>query len=125
VLISPVLDASFSNPTIGQVAPKDPWLGRPGLRAAADLWRANLPIEDMLVSPLFADLSALGPLTIFSGTRDITNPDTRAFVSKARKAGVEVEYHEAADLVHVYPLLPIPEGKRARQAIIEAVRGPD
>jgi acetyl esterase/lipase len=122
VIVSPVLDASFSNPGIDQVEPRDPWLGRPGLRAAADLWRADLPIEDLLVSPLFADPSALGPLTIFSGTRDITNPDIRSFVSKAREAGVEVCYYEAVDLVHVYPLLPIPEGRQARQAIIETLR---
>jgi len=76
----------------------------------------------MLVSPLFADPSALGPLSIFSGTRDITNPDIRVFVSKAREAGVEVDFHEAADLVHVFTLLPTPEGKQARQAIIETLR---
>ncbi len=48
----------------------------------------------------------------------ITNPDTRLLVAKARAAGVDVDYHEGADLIHVYPLLPTPEGKQARQTII-------
>jgi len=122
VLISPVLDASFRNPAIDRVEPRDPWLSRPGLRVAVDLWRGDLPIEDTMVSPLFADLSALGPLMIFSGTRDITNPDSRLFVAKACAAGVEVEFREVADLVHVYPLLPTPEGRQARQTIINSLR---
>ena len=39
--------------------------------------------------------------------------------------GIEglVELHEEPDLVHVYPLLPVPEGRRARRAIVAALRG--
>ena len=123
VLISPALDLTFANPDIDPVEPRDPWLARPGVRAAAQLWRGELPIEHMLVSPLFAEVAGLGPLTVFSGTRDITNPDTRLLVAKARAAGVDVDYHEGADLIHVYPLLPTPEGKQARQTIIRKLGG--
>jgi acetyl esterase/lipase len=123
VLIAPALDLSLSNPAIDQVEPEDPWLARPGIRAAIDLWRAELPIEDPLVSPLAADMAGLGPLTVFSGTRDITHPDIRLLVAKALDAGVEVDYHQADGMVHVYPLLPIPEGRQARAAILSAVRG--
>lgn len=122
VLISPAVDLTFANPEIDLVEPQDPWLARPGPRAAAELWRGDLPVEDMLVSPLFADLGGLGPLTVFSGTRDITSPDTRLLVTKAREAGVEVDHHEAVDLIHVYPLLPVPEGRQARRAITEVLR---
>lgn len=122
VLISPALDLSLSNPAIDRVEPQDPWLARPGIRAAIELWRADLPIDDPLVSPLAADLTGLGPLTVFSGTRDITDPDVRVLVAKARAAGVRVDLHEEPGLVHVYPLLPVPEGRRARRTIVAALR---
>ncbi|WP_448612738.1 alpha/beta hydrolase fold domain-containing protein [Modestobacter sp. URMC 112] len=121
VLISPALDLSLSNPGIDLVEPLDPWLARPGTRVAIELWRAELPIDSPLVSPLSGDLTGLGPLQLFNGTRDITSPDTHLLVRRAREAGVEVELHEEPDLVHVYPLLPVPEGRRARRAIVAAL----
>ena len=120
VLISPVLDVSLSNPLIGAV--DDPWLTREGLLEFGSRWCGDLPMSDPMVSPLNADLSGLGPLTVFSGTRDILNPDARLLVEKAGAAGVEVEYHEQAGLVHVYPLTPTPEGRAARAVIAERLR---
>ncbi|MEU8705513.1 alpha/beta hydrolase [Streptomyces sp. NPDC048565] len=122
VLISPALDLRLTNPEIDDVEPRDPWLARPGLREAIELWRADLPLEDLRVSPLLTDLRGLGPLAVFSGTTDITYPDVRLLVGKARAAGVEVEFHEARGMVHVYPLLPIPEGRAARAAMAELLR---
>jgi acetyl esterase/lipase len=123
VLISPALDLTLANPEIDLVEPQDPWLARPGTRAAIELWRGDLPIKDPLVSPLFGDLAELGPLTVFSGTRDITSPDTRLLVSRARAAGVQVDHHEEAGLVHVHPLLPVPEGRRARRLMAALLDG--
>ncbi|MFJ8862412.1 alpha/beta hydrolase fold domain-containing protein [Streptomyces sp. NPDC102451] len=122
VLISPALDLRLGNPEIDDVEPRDPWLARPGLREAIDLWRADLPLDDMRVSPLLTDLAGLGPLAVFSGTVDITYPDVRLLVSRAREAGVEVDFHEARGMVHVYPLLPIPEGRAARAAMAALLR---
>ena len=76
-----------------------------------------------MVSPLFGNLAGLGPLTVFSGTRDITSPDTRLLVSRARAAGVQVDHHEEAGLVHVHPLLPVPEGRRARRVMAGVLGG--
>ncbi|MFI5085189.1 MAG: alpha/beta hydrolase fold domain-containing protein [Actinomycetales bacterium] len=122
VLISPALDLSLRNPGIDLVQPSDPWLGRDGGRVFAEYWRGKLAIDDPRVSPLFADLRGLGPLTVFSGTRDILNPDTRLLVEKAASAGVDVDYHEKPGLVHVYPLTPTPEGRAARALIAERLR---
>ena len=123
VLISPALDLTLANPEIDLVEPQDPWLARPGTRAAIELWRGDLSIKDPLVSPLFGDLAGLGPLTVFSGTRDITSPDTRLLVSRARAAGVQVYHHEEAGLVHVHALLPVPEGRRARRLMASLLDG--
>ncbi|WP_104525582.1 alpha/beta hydrolase fold domain-containing protein [Blastococcus atacamensis] len=123
VLISPALDLTLDNPEIDLVEPTDPWLARPGTRAAIELWRGDLPLTDPVVSPLFGDLAGLGPLTVFSGTRDITSPDTRLLVTRARAAGVPVDHHEEAGLVHVHPLLPVPEGRRARALLADVLAG--
>ncbi|WP_241010600.1 alpha/beta hydrolase [Mycobacterium camsae] len=123
VLISPVLDLSLRNPAIASVEPADPWLGREALQFFADRWRGDLPLDDPRVSPLAADLTGLGPLTVFSGTRDILNPDARLLAEKAAAAGVDIEYHEQAGLLHVYPLTPTPEGRAARRIIVERIGG--
>ena len=122
VLISPALDLSLTNPEIDRVQPSDPWLGRDGTRVFIEHWRGNLAISDPRVSPLAADLNGLGPLTVFSGTRDILNPDIRLLIDKATTAGIDVEYHEEQGLVHVYPLTPTPEGRAARAILIERLR---
>ncbi|MCV6966561.1 esterase [Mycobacterium intermedium] len=121
VLISPVLDLSLSNPDIAAV--DDPWLGRDGLLVFADRWRGDLSLGDPRVDPLAADLRGLGALTVFSGTRDILNPDARLLVQKAGAAGVAVDYHEKPGLLHVYPLSSTPEGRAARRIIVERLRG--
>jgi len=41
ILISPGLDLHLDNPLIDQVAPNDPFLAKPGLQYAAELWREN------------------------------------------------------------------------------------
>jgi acetyl esterase/lipase len=120
VLISPVLDVSLSNRLIDQV--DDPWLTRVGLLEFAKRWCGELPMTDPLVSPIGADLTGLGPLTVFSGTRDILNPDARALVEKATAAGVDVDYQEQPGLVHVYPLTPTREGRAARALVVERLR---
>jgi acetyl esterase/lipase len=122
VLIAPILDLSLSNPAIDAVEPRDPWLARPGIRVWADQWRGGLPLSDPRVSPLAADLAGLGPITMFSGTRDILNPDARLLVEKASAAGIDVDYHEGPGLLHVFPLTPTPEGRAARAVIVDTLR---
>jgi acetyl esterase/lipase len=123
LLISPALDLSLTNPEIDLVQPSDPWLGREGTRVLIGHWRGTLALSDPRVSPLVADLTGLGPLTVFSGTRDILHPDIRLLIAKARTAGVDVDYHEQPGLVHVYPLTPTPEGRDAQDILIERLHG--
>lgn len=103
VLISPAVDLTWSHPGIPLVQPKDPWLGVPGGRVFSELWRGDVPVTDQRVSPIFSDLTDLGPLVVFSGTHDILNPDANRLVDMARAAGVDVEFHEGDGQLHVYP----------------------
>ena len=123
ILISPALDLAFTDPAIDRISPSDPWLAAAGPRAVAQLWRGQLPIDDPLVSPIHGDLSGLAPITLFSGTRDIINADARSLVRKARAAHFPLDYHEAPGMLHVYPLLPVPEAKGARAVMEKVLEG--
>lgn len=120
ILISPALDLAFDDPAMAQIAPSDPMLSLPGLQAVAPLWRGGLALDDPLVSPLCGDLKGLAPITLFSGTRDVLNCDARRLVRKAAEGHLPLDYHEAPEMLHVYPLLPIPEAREA-QAVMERV----
>ncbi|WP_328297065.1 alpha/beta hydrolase [Streptomyces sp. NBC_00435] len=122
VLISPWLDVSMSHPDQAAIEAGDPMLARPGLREAGRLYAGNLTADDPRVSPLHGSFAGLAPMTVFTGTRDVLTTDSRELLSRARAAGAEVEFHEEPGLPHVYPLLPLPEGRAARDRIVELVR---
>ena len=123
MLISPVIDMSFTDPVIYQILPRDPWLDVPGPRAVAEKWRGGLPIEHPMVSPVHGSLAGIGRIALFSGTRDITHADARTLVRMARADGHPLDFHQRANMLHVYPLLPIPEGAEARRAIAAVLDG--
>ncbi|WP_308346787.1 alpha/beta hydrolase [Streptomyces sp. ISL-66] len=122
VLISPWLDVSMSHPDQAAIEADDPMLARPGLREAGRLYAGNLSADDPRVSPLRGSFAGLAPLTVFTGTRDLLTTDSRELLRRARADGVEVEFHEEQGLPHGYPLLPVPEGRAARDRIVELIR---
>ncbi|MEC4570875.1 alpha/beta hydrolase [Streptomyces virginiae] len=122
VLVSPWLDVTMSHPDQAAIEEADPVLARAGLAEAGRLYAGTLAAEDPLVSPLRGTFGGLAPMTVFSGTRDVLATDSRELVRRARAEGTEVEFHEAVGLPHGYPLLPVPEGRAARDRIVELVR---
>ncbi|MGW0392769.1 alpha/beta hydrolase fold domain-containing protein [Streptomyces sp. NPDC003042] len=122
VLISPWLDVSMSHPDQAAIEAADPVLARAGLAEAGRLYAGTLAADDPRVSPLRGSFEGLAPLTVFTGTRDVLTTDSAELLRRARAAGVEVEWHEEAGLPHVYPLLPVPEGRAARDRIVELIR---
>ncbi|MFG2710735.1 alpha/beta hydrolase fold domain-containing protein [Streptomyces goshikiensis] len=122
VLISPWLDVSMSHPDQPAIEAADPILARPGLLEAGRLYAGNLATDDPRVSPLHGSFAGLAPLTVFTGTRDVLTTDSRELLRRAREGGTEVEFHEAPGMPHGYPLLPVPEGRAARDRIVELVR---
>ncbi|MGW5847501.1 alpha/beta hydrolase fold domain-containing protein [Streptomyces sp. NPDC055254] len=122
VLISPWLDVTMSHPDQAAIETGDPMLARAGLREAGRLYAGTLAADDPLVSPLRGSFAGLAPLTVFSGTRDVLATDSRELVRRARAEGVEVDFHEEAGLPHVYPLLPVPEGRAAREHIVRLIQ---
>jgi acetyl esterase/lipase len=115
VLIAPFLDATVSSPESVRLERIDPWLGVAGGREAGRLWAGNDDPARPEVSPLFADQTNLPPTLVFVGGRDCLAPQARDF---AERCGPAVELVDLPDLVHVYPLLPIPEARVAFERIV-------
>ncbi|MEU8773754.1 alpha/beta hydrolase [Streptomyces sp. NPDC048606] len=121
VLISPWLDVSMTHPGQAEIEAADPMLARPGLAEAGRLYAGTLDVADPRVSPLHGSFAGLAPLTVFTGTRDVLSTDSRELLLRARAAGAQVEWHEEAGLPHAYPLMPVPEGRAARERIVELI----
>ncbi len=115
-LIAPWLDLSLDNPAIDAVERRDPWLTRAGMRPVATHWAAGRELTDPTVSPLHGDLTALPPTAVFVGSRDICRPDCERLVELAPPTA-DLTLHVEPGSPHDYPLLPTPEGRRARDAI--------
>ncbi|QNN51192.1 alpha/beta hydrolase fold domain-containing protein [Nocardioides mesophilus] len=124
VLVSPWVDLTGTTPGTEEAAARDPWLRLSKLKLFGSWWAGG---DDPLrpeVSPLFGDHTGLPRTLVLCGTRDLLLPQVREAVRRARAAGVEVSYEEEPGLIHVYPLLPVREGRAARRRIAAFLGGP-
>lgn len=122
VLISPGLDMSLGNPLTREAERLDPWLGIPGGLEAVRLYSCGLDRTDWRISPIFGDLSVLPRTLLLAGSRDMLTPDSLAFAEKARAAGVDVEVLHGNGMIHVWPLIDMPEARTARDRIVAFLR---
>ncbi|MEO5757461.1 MAG: alpha/beta fold hydrolase [Mesorhizobium sp.] len=121
VLISPGVNASVNHPERIAIAARDPVQDIPGIVETGRLYAGDLDIAHPYVSPLNGDFHALAPMTVFSGTLDLLYPDSVDLAAKARAAGVPVELHLRKGQPHNYPVMPTPEAREARAAILRAL----
>ncbi len=113
VLVSPWVDLSGSTPGTEQAAHHDPWLKLTKLRLYGGWWAGEDDVDRPEVSPVHGDFSGLPPTLVLCGTRDLLLPQVRLAVRRAEAADVDVTYQEEPGLLHVYPILPIPEARHA------------
>lgn len=122
VLISPGLDMSLGNPLTHEAARRDPWLGIPGGLEAVRLYAGGFDRTDWRISPIFGDLSVLPRTLLLAGSRDMLTPDSLAFADKARAAGVDIEVLHGEGMIHVWPLIDMPEARAARDRMVAFLR---
>ncbi|MCA1508656.1 alpha/beta hydrolase fold domain-containing protein [Bradyrhizobium sp. NBAIM02] len=120
-LISPWLDIGLSDPAAVEVAASDPWLGIEGARHVGRNWARGLALNDPQVSPIFGRLDNLPNMEIYVGDRDLFMPDCRRLYELVGRE--RCVYHEEPGAIHVYPLLPVPEGRRSRSQLISSIAG--
>lgn len=118
LLIAPWVDLVGSTPGTEEMRTVDRWLMLTKLRLFGQWWAGEDDPGRPEVSPLHGSYDGLPPMLVFCGTRDLLLPQVRLMVERARDAGVEVSYREEPELIHVYPILAVPE---ARSAFADAV----
>ena len=123
VLLSPWLDLTLGHPQIPTYERYDPWLAKPGLVEAGRAWAGGDDPTSPRLSPGNGPLTGLPPTSVFIGTREIAYPDAADFAAAASSAGVQVDLTVADGAVHVYPLVPTPEGAAGTRAVVAAVAG--
>jgi len=119
VLISPGLDMTLENPELVQAARRDPWLDIEGGLEAIRHYAPHIDRSDWRISPIRGDLSVLPPTLILAGGLDLLTVDTVRFAELARSAGVDVTIEVEPGMIHVWPLIDMPEARRARDRIVE------
>lgn len=122
ILISPLLDMTFSHPMIRMIEKQDMISATPALHDIAKWYAGDESVKHYLVSPIFGNFHDLGRISVYIGTHDILYPDANKFSKLAVRQGIPINYYEYPAMVHVWPLFPIPEGKRAREQMIHTMQ---
>ena len=104
----------------------DPWLQITKLDVYAGWW-AGRP-DDLArpeVSPALGELAGLPPTLMICGSRDLLVPGCRLLADRAAAlppGAWRLTYLEAPDLIHVFPLMPIPEAGTAWRHTVAFLR---
>ena len=121
VLIAPWVDLTGTTPGVLEASERDPWLSYPHLSIYASMWAGTddpAGLSAPRVSPGLGNLEGLPPTMMLCGTRDLLQPGCDALFARAEEADWPMEYVVAPGLIHVYPLLPIPEAREALGQIV-------
>jgi acetyl esterase/lipase len=120
VLISPALDLTFGNPRIADLAPSDPMLNLDHIRVLAARWSAPAAPSDPRSSPLHGPLDHLGLVHVYAGTREVLLPDAVLLRDRAENLdGTDLHLHIGEGMIHDWPIMPTPEGRRAAGDIVD------
>jgi monoterpene epsilon-lactone hydrolase len=115
LLICPWVDLRMQTPPAAKLAAEDPMLAFAGAQEAARLYAGDWPLTHPALSPLCADLTGLPAMTVLAAGKDLLGAEALQLVDKAREQGVEVDLQWAPEMIHVWPLMPTPEGQAARR----------
>lgn len=113
VLLSPWVDVTMENPETEKFDKIDPMLDRNTLIVNGKSWAGSTNTKDYRISPLFGDMSGLKNVTIFVGTREEFYSDIMKLDEKLLKANVKTTLHVGVGQNHVYPCIPVKEGREA------------
>jgi acetyl esterase/lipase len=122
ILISPVMDASMSNPEIEKVDKMDPILSKIGVLSAKKMCAENNDLKNEMISPLYGSFKSFPQTILFIAENDITYPDQKLGVKKMMEDKVSCELIDGKNMPHIWPLLPVmKEAKSALKKIISVL----
>jgi acetyl esterase/lipase len=123
ILVSPVMNATMSNPQIERIDPVDPMLSRAGVLSAKRMCANNGDIEHPMISPINSRFDGFPRTILFIAENDITYPDQLLFIQKLKEAKVDVQTFIGSNMPHIWPFLPVmKEAKAALREIINQLK---
>ena len=106
ILISPVMDASLSNPAIPNKEIKDAMLSIKGVKSAKEMCAKNLPLTHPYLSPLYGTFKGFPETHLFIAEHDITSPDQELFAKKLNDMNIKCHTYYGKKMPHIWVLLP-------------------
>ncbi len=120
ILLSPVFDASMSNPKIELVEDSDPMLSKIGVLSAKKMCLINDDLKNRIISPLYGSFEKFPKTILFLAENDITFPDQKLAVRKMNDAKIDLKVFIGENMPHIWPLLPVmKEAKKSFDQIID------
>ena len=115
ILISPFADFALKGNSLQTLAARDPFVSSELLEIIVNSYLPKGDCFNPIVSPIYADLSALPPLLIHVGSQEILLDDSLRLASKAAADNVSVELKVWQDMIHCFQLfaLDLAEGRKA------------
>lgn len=122
ILVSPVMDASMTNPAIDKLDKIDPMLSKNGVLSAKKMCAENNDLTNVTISPINGSFENFPNTMLFLAQNDITYADQRIAVQKLMDANVTIEIIEGEKMPHIWPFLPVmKEAKTALATIINSL----
>jgi acetyl esterase/lipase len=101
-VMSPYVDLTLAGTTMETKSKVDPLLSREALQARVGDYTSGQDAALGLISPIFADLSALPPLIIQAGTHEVLLDDAVRLAQQVAAADVEVTLDITLGVPHVF-----------------------
>jgi len=122
ILVTPVMDASMSNPEIEKVDSIDPMLSKIGVLSAKKMCAENNDLKNVMISPLFGSFDKFPNTILFLAENDIFYPDQKLAIKKFINDKINLELIEGKNMPHIWPFLPVmKEAKISLNKIIRTI----
>ncbi|MGH8249576.1 MAG: alpha/beta hydrolase [Steroidobacteraceae bacterium] len=119
VLLSPLLDLTFSGGSFARNDGQDPMFRADTVRAIQSYYGAGMDPADPGLSPLFGRLGGLPPVMLLAGSSELLLDDTLRFAARVEGSQASV-WH---DMPHVFPAMRgLAAGDRAIREIGDFIR---
>lgn len=105
LLVCPVTDFTDASASLRTNAESEPLLGLRHRAHTLGLYAGATPLDDPMLSPVYADLRGLPPMIVEASRIEVLWDDARRFVEAASSAGVSVEFHPHDGLAHDWQLM--------------------
>ena len=107
ILISPVMDATFSHPDIAEVEKVDPMISQAGIRSAKEMCAENGNLIDPRLSPIYGKFDHFPKTIVYLAEHDITFPDQLRLIEKLKAKQIDTAVIIGKGMPHIWPLLPV------------------